>query len=215
MGGATSVPSSVNLGPSCLSPRAPSLPPAMLGTSGSDFVSDPGGPPRHFSHVSNGAGATDWHNMERAADEAIEEEVQRLMHETRLWRAANSAQWVAWGIMQANLPKDLAREIDCSRGDELELKQTEVLPSNQLSVDPEEALIQGQPRDTVDKRLEIVEELEEKPEEETEGDAEDFDYLAYAHERALFFWGDVLQEGVVAEEELPEELRARVKKVEY
>ena len=34
----------------------------------------------------------------------MEEEAGRLMAETRLWRLANSAQWVAWGIVQAQVP---------------------------------------------------------------------------------------------------------------
>jgi len=48
------------------------------------------------------------------------------------------------------------------------------------------------------------------------GDEEDeFDYLGYAQDRAMFFWGDVLSLGIVKKEELPETLLKRVKTVEY
>ena len=68
---------------------------------------------------------------------------------------------------------------------------------------------------------------DKRPEEREEGDStegegegegdedEEFDYLAYAQQRALFFWGDVLQLGLVSLEELPKEVRGRVKLVEY
>lgn len=66
----------------------------------------------------------------------------------------------------------------------------------------------------------MAEDLHEKRPEggasgEDEGGADEFDYLAYARERAMFFWGDVLQMGLVEKEELPEELRERAKIVEY
>lgn len=38
-------------------------------------------------------------------EDAFEAEVQHLMRQTRLWRVANSAQWVAWGIVQAKVPE--------------------------------------------------------------------------------------------------------------
>lgn len=42
-----------------------------------------------------------------------------------------------------------------------------------------------------------------------------FDYLGYAQERALFFWGDILQLGLVQREELPAEVLRKVKIVPY
>jgi choline kinase len=39
--------------------------------------------------------------------------------------------------------------------------------------------------------------------------------LGYAQHRALFFWGDMLQLGLVKEEDVPEELRAKLKVVPY
>ena len=46
-------------------------------------------------------------------------------------------------------------------------------------------------------------------------DEEEFDYLSYAHERALFFWGDVVQLGIVKREELPEGLQMKLKIVPF
>ena len=46
-------------------------------------------------------------------------------------------------------------------------------------------------------------------------DEEEFDYLAYAQDRAMFFWGDVLGLGLVEKESLPTEMLAKVKIVEY
>ena len=56
----------------------------------------------------------------------------------------------------------------------------------------------------------VVEEIEEG--EEAGGG---FDYLAYAQDRALFFWGDMLELGLVKEEELPVDLVERAKRIPY
>lgn len=40
---------------------------------------------------------------ERAREEKSDGVVQELVEETMLWRGANSAQWVAWGIIQAKM----------------------------------------------------------------------------------------------------------------
>ncbi|KAF8536628.1 kinase-like domain-containing protein [Trichophaea hybrida] len=71
----------------------------------------------------------------------VEKEVDRLLSEAKAWRAASSAMWAAWGIVQAR--------------------------------------VEG--------------------EEEEEGE---FDYLLYAQQRALLFWGDCLSLGVFTEEEM-------------
>lgn len=49
--------------------------------------------------------------------------------------------------------------------------------------------------------------------EEQEGD--EFDYLAYSQDRALFFWGDALVLGIVERDDLPKSLLEKVKIVEY
>lgn len=51
--------------------------------------------------------------------------------------------------------------------------------------------------------------------EEEEEEQEEFDYLAYAQDRAMFFWGDVLQLGFVKQEQLPAALLGKIKRVEY
>lgn len=43
--------------------------------------------------------------------------------------------------------------------------------------------------------------------DEEEGDPHAFDYLGYAQERAMFFWGDCVALGLVKLEELPERVR--------
>lgn len=129
--------------------NTPSLMPTTSSSSIVDFMLDARVPPGG------------WSAAERACDEQRDQQVRELLEETRLWRPANSAQWVAWGIVQAKVP----------------------------GIDDEPA-----------------------PEDE---DAElDFDYLRYAQDRALFFWGDCVQMGLVKAEELPETLRARLKIVE-
>ena len=62
---------------------------------------------------------------------------------------------------------------------------------------------------------EIEESHREGDDEEGEGGSDGFDYLAYAQDRALFFWGDCLQLGLVKKEELPEDLLAKVKMLTY
>lgn len=124
-----------------------------------------------------------WKEEERKASEQRDEAVAQLLHETRLWRAMNSAQWVAWGIVQAKIAGFTE-----GAGDE----------GSPPSPAGSEGTVTG-----VD--------VEEKVQEEEEG----FDYLSYAHERALFFWGDCVQMGLVKLEELPEGLRGRVKLLQY
>lgn len=45
-----------------------------------------------------------WKEEEQKRDEASEKRISELLEETKLWRVANSAQWVAWGIHQAHIP---------------------------------------------------------------------------------------------------------------
>ena len=131
-------------------------------------------------------------------EEATESEIKRLTLEARLWRIANSAQWVAWGIVQAKVP-EITTPLPSSIN-----PPAQILDSDPLS--PEAA---GLAQDAREKRP------EEAGEEDDEEGEEEFDYLGYAQERAMFFWGDMLQLGLAKPEELPEDLRARVKAVEY
>lgn len=140
---------------------------------------------------------------EKRREEATESEVQRLIQEARIWRPANSAQWVAWGIVQAKLP-DMDEALEATKS-----SSGNEQGKSELGTDPLSPGMEQMAEDLRDKRP------EEGPSGEDESGEEEFDYLAYARERALFFWGDLLQMGLVKEEELPEELRKRVKVVDY
>jgi choline kinase len=129
-------------------------------------------------------------SAEKASEDA---EVARLLHETRLWRLANTAQWVAWGIVQAKVPGMP------------EFSGSDAEPVN-------EPLLAERAEDYEElARTETATTTEEGEHEEDE----EFDYLGYAQHRALFFWGDMLQLGLVKEEDVPEELRAKIKVVPY
>jgi choline kinase len=160
-----------------------------------------------------------WYNY--AEDEArrekeTERQVQELIKETQIWRVANSAQWVAWGIVQAKVPEldgltpvidgaEIAEEPASISGKENTNPNLEVNGiQNGAEKRPEglkaEALLSGgSPKE--------VEALEE--------DEDEFDYLAYAQDRALFFWGDVVGLGIVKKEELPKDLVKRLKIVDH
>lgn len=119
------------------------------------------------------------------------------MHETRLWRVVNSAHWVAWGVVQAHIP-NMPAELD----------------NMQESEGPE--LVAGQASDPLDaEAAAAAEDLAERRPEDGEAESEEFDYLSYARDRALFFWGDVLKLGIVERSELPEELLQRVKMLDH
>jgi choline kinase len=107
-----------------------------------------------------------WTESERQREEQTDKVVTELIEETRLWRPANSAMWVAWGIVQAKLPG----------GDDGEAES-------------------------------------DKSEGEGEED-EEFDYLRYTQDRALFFWGDCVRMGFIKAEDLPEDIRGRIKVVD-
>lgn len=132
--------------------------------------------------------------------------VKTLLHETRLWRMANSAQWVAWGIVQAKIPgmPDL---------DDLPEK-TSAASKAETTVD--DADLPGKPRwpgpDSEEERH-LKREIEEEEKEEEE-EAE-FDYLAYARDRAMFFWGDAVALGFVKLDELPPDVQRDIKRLDY
>lgn len=112
------------------------------------------------------------------------------MRETRLWRIANSAQWVAWGIVQARVPG--------------------------LPYEPHEQIVRDSATDWAENVLENDSPPNPKKEiVQQEEEDEQFDYLSYAQSRAMFFWGDCVQQGVVELEELPESVKNRIKFVEY
>lgn len=139
-------------------------------------------------------------------DQDISSTTQRLMRETRLWRPANTAQWVAWGIVQATIP-ELANESGDDESDDQEGKRERGLRPELESEHDNET--------TND-----IQSDSGKSEKKNAGNdttttcVTDFDYLSYARDRALLFWGDLVALGIVDEKELPDEVRSRLKMVE-
>ncbi|KAI9675646.1 MAG: hypothetical protein M1817_001013 [Caeruleum heppii] len=125
---------------------------------------------------------------EKQRDKASNAEVDALLEDTKSWRVANSAHWVAWGVVQAHIPG--MEEETAKEGEESEAKRE---PSS-------EDTSQGGAEDVASEQT------------STEANDEDeFDYLGYAQERALFFWGDMLSLGLIAKEDLPAELLPKLK----
>jgi choline kinase len=154
-----------------------------------------------------------YQEQEAQAERQTEEETRRLLAETKLWRLANSAMWVAWGIVQAHVPglPDFDAEANTN-------KEAAVVDSATAEVKAEaEAEERGDgivSKETVEGGSENVQGEQDadlfKPQDE-----EEFDYLSYANDRAMFVWGDAIRMGIVRQEELSEDLRERVKVVEY
>jgi choline kinase len=133
---------------------------------------------------------------------AEDQEVARLMHETRLWRLANSALWVAWGVVQAKVAGMPDFDTACKEAE----ANGEEVSGEELGERAEEY------RDLAIKQQQATESVNGSEQEEVE---DEFDYLGYAQHRAMFVWGDAIQLGFVKVEDLPEELRGKVKTVPY
>ncbi|KAK2751031.1 hypothetical protein FQN57_000106 [Myotisia sp. PD_48] len=154
-------------------------------------------------------------------DEELEAQIQQLLRETRLWRIANSAQWVAWGVVQAKVPG-----IGAALGDSLSESShgadggdgVEPAPaltgsdSGSSDEDTGSALTPTQDSIGVDNMLATTNQAIQEAEEDEAAD--EFDYLGYAQDRALFFWADILSLGLIKEDELPkqmvEDIRSRM-----
>jgi choline kinase len=151
---------------------------------------------------------------EKRREAETERQVEELVKETKIWRIANSAQWVAWGIVQAKVP-----ELDDPHHD------TRVVEDAEKTEEPEQIHANGEvkqgtreakrPEGLKAEALLSGENLSGKEAEQLDEEEEDFDYLGYAQERAMFFWGDVVGLGLVKKEELPEKLVRGLKVVEY
>lgn len=155
---------------------------------------------------------------------AAEEKAKNLMAEVRLWRIANSAQWVAWGIVQAKVDgldddeSSIASTTEAIKPALPTASSDKLSPESQEKADqhlhdhrPEglvaEALAHGG-----DKDPQMIKEAEKA---EAEDDEDEFDYLGYSHQRAMFFWGDCVEMGLIKAEDLPERLRSEMKVVPY
>lgn len=145
---------------------------------------------------------------EKAREEAVSAEIDRLLKETRLWRVANSAHWVAWGIVQAKIPgMDEALEArrkksggqnadNAGEGHAVPFKDTvtDATPSSS----PSNSAVKTSSDDDAEVEIES-----------------EFDCLAYAQQRAFFFWGDLLELGLIKEEDLPENVLKEAKRISY
>lgn len=141
-------------------------------------------------------------------DRAVEKEVARLIHETQIWRLANSAQWVMWGVMQAKI-EGLPDFDDETQTASVAAGQLATLPEDSAMLS-DSALPQDQPeaKEVQCKKAAPVEADKDKDEDE------EFDYLAYTFARAMFFWGDAVELGLVKLEELPADIQKNIKLVD-
>ena len=118
----------------------------------------------------------------------LEARVAELMHETRLWRIANSAQWVAWAIVQARVPG--------------------------LNSQPHDQIVKDTATDWTERQKQVADSNAQNNATTEEEDVE-FDYLSYARSRAMFFWGDCVQHGLIRKEDLPKDVQEGLKVVNY
>ncbi|KAF2860200.1 kinase-like protein [Piedraia hortae CBS 480.64] len=120
---------------------------------------------------------------------SVDAEVSRLLRETRMWRLASAAKWVAWGVVQAKVP-------------------------GMPDFEPQSSTRETEEVDEDDKEYrELAAAQGGKGDEEEE--QEEFDYLGYTQHRAMMFWGDAIQMGFIKEEELPEDLVKKLKLIPY
>jgi choline kinase len=155
--------------------------------------------------------------QEAQRERQTEEETRRLMAETKLWRLANSAMWVAWGIVQAQVPglPDFDAEEKRANANEsaaeLESATTEMRAEAEAEEKKKPGSVSQEKADKTDGAKTDAEDTDIFKSQ----DEEEFDYLAYAQDRAMFLWGDAIRMGMIKAEELPEDVRQRVRMVEY
>jgi choline kinase len=156
-----------------------------------------------------------YQEQEANVEQNIEQETRRLMAETRLWRMASSAFWIAWAIVQAVVPgmpefDEEDKEVPASEeAATLDSATKEI--KDEAAADDKQSEVSERYQD-IEGNVEVITADYNEPQGEEE---EEFDYLGYAQERAMFLWGDAIKLGIITAEELPQEVRSRVKIVEY
>jgi choline kinase len=206
-GGASSNPPTPHLGPLPTSASTTALTATAAPSTISAFMLDSRAPP-----------GQSYQEQEAQVERSTEEEARRLMAETKLWRTANSAMWVAWGIVQAHVPglpdfdavdgtaeNPTAAALDGATADIRAAAEAEKNENSAVSTKETEPKDEAKPDIQLDQDTDLYKAQED----------EEFDYLAYAQDRAMFVWGDLVGMGLVKKEELPETLRNRMKLVEY
>lgn len=208
-GGASSNPPTPHLGPLPTSGSTTALAATAAPSTISAFMLDSRAPP-----------GQSYQEQEAQAERDAEEEARRLMAETKLWRIANSAMWVAWGIVQAHVPGLPA--FDAVRG--IENENTKNHTTTALDGATADIKIEAEAEEQKDPAVSTMEsgpgsdvkvEMDQEADLFKSQDDEEFDYLAYSQDRAMFVWGDLISMGLVKKEELPEALWPRIKYVDY
>lgn len=136
------------------------------------------------------ATSTEFLQHQACGELETEQRVEELLNDARLWRAANSAQWVVWGIVQAHVPDFNSAAKVSFLMDTVNTYESKNIPSTQ---EPKES----------HEEIEITENRDE------------FDYLSYASDRALIFWGDLIGLGIISKKELPCDLVERIKLLDF
>ncbi|KAF2874182.1 kinase-like domain-containing protein [Massariosphaeria phaeospora] len=208
-GGSASNPPTPYLSPLPTSGSTTALAATAAPSNISAFMLDSRAPPSEKNY---------FQEQEAQAERETTEEAHRLMAETKLWRLANSAQWVAWGIVQAHVPGIPDFHFDDSDDGE---QGGEASGMGEHAQQLESATKEIRDVAGADKKSEAgsseagadVHGKQDSPAQEEE--EKEFDYLGYAQERALFFWGDAIRMGIIKAEDLPESVRQKVKIVDY
>jgi choline kinase len=172
--------------------------------------SSTGPPPRHLASTVAAARAASYAPsqppMLEEDIEIVRKNVEKLLWETRVWRGLNSAQWVLWGIVQAKIPG-------------LNYEDLEKTPRQGGAADPHpQAAVKVTPDDSEINHDQVVNNTGETGGEEADQEREEeegFDYLAYARDRARFFWGDVISFNIMKQEELPQEVVSDARILDY
>ena len=60
--------------------------------------------------IGAGGSARSYREEEAVGQEALEQEVECLRQEARVWRPASHATWAAWGVLQAKIPSEERKE---------------------------------------------------------------------------------------------------------
>lgn len=213
-GGSASNPTTPHLGPLPTSGSTTALAATAVPTTISAFMLDSRAPP-----------GVKYSEQEAQRERQIEEEARRLMAETKLWRLANSAMWVAWGIVQAHVPglpdfdaEQKQQDLQNSNKEaaQLDSATAEIRAEAEAGAKAEEEKkASGVSSEKADDTNETTTKVDEDADIFKAQDEEEFDYLAYAQDRAMFLWGDAIRMGMIKAEDLPEEVRQRIKMVEY
>lgn len=158
---------------------------------------------------------------EEETERELENEITRLQHETRMWRMSNHAFWIMWGVQKAKIPglpdfDDPTQSAAVAAGPALHISMSSgTLPMVQSPIAEEEGQdpMNGAVKESTDNPVSRSASSmpQAKGEEEEE---EDFNYLAYAWQRAMFFWGDAVGLGFIKKDELPEDVQKNMKVVE-